>query len=803
MNYDSEKTFLQQANEAFKNELYRESLELYISAIDNNPPLRDVIKINIGLALRRLGQKIDMASIDAYIDNYNSYIHNEVDAASNSQLLIAPEYFMAYREAFDVDFYHQRYPDIQVAGVDPFIHYSTWGWREGRLPNSWFDPLFYLEQYQDARDSGKDPLLHYIEVGQAEKRKTKVFSISSVHDSVKAKIPKIKFDDVSEGFVDFTEHQAVKSSVKLLAFYLPQFHPFPENDAWWGKGFTEWTNVSKAKPNFKEHYQPHLPIHNGFYDLRVPEVMAEQARLAKNYGIYGFNFYYYWFDGKVLMHKPFEILLEHKEIDINYCITWANENWTRRWDGAEHDILIGQNHCEEDSTRFIEHLYQYFRDERYIKIDNKPVLIIYRANIIPDMAETINLWRRKVLEAGFEGIYLIAAETFGFKNPQECGFDAGMEFPPHAVKSNKINDSLEITNEAFDGTIYSYDEVVRNVFLEREPEHKRFRAAMLSWDNTARKQNHSHIFANFSMVKYKQWLSHIATQVYNNPKYPKDEKIVFINAWNEWAEGTHLEPDRERGYAYLQTTHDVLKEFDERNFDVLAPKPLLRRHKYAVVLHIHYTEVWDDIATYLKNLRDFGFDLYITITNTSNNILSAIRTEYPDAQIRIVENRGRDIRPFINVYKELKDLGHIAVCKVHSKKSAYRNDGDKIRDEIFDALLGNKESIGYILDQFSGSGVDIGLVTLGKYLIPHTDKNMTYDREIVHALAELLEMEFSYSVFPAGTMFWFKPAALKGLEKIEDHLFEPEEGLADGTLAHGIERLICQLCTHNGYKFNH
>ena len=801
MSQGSNKTLLQQANEVFRNGLYNESLDLYLSAINNNPSLRGIIKINVGLALQRLGQKIDMKSIDDYIDNKVAdsklksenvaTIHSKLDSSDEKTL----ERILTYRNAFDDAFYNKRYPDIKQAGADAFAHYSSWGWREGRLPNAWFDPTFYLECYQDARATDKDPLLHYVEVGQFEKRKTKVFSISAVSDSVKENIPKIKFDNVSEGYVDFVKHDDANSSVKLLAFYLPQFHPFPENDAWWGKGFTEWTNVSKAKPNFKGHYQPHLPIHNGFYDLRVPEVMAEQARLAKNYGIHGFNFYYYWFDGKVLMHKPFEILLNHKEIDINYCITWANENWTRRWDGAENDVLIGQNHCEEDSIKFIEHLYIYFRDERYIKVDNKPVLIIYRANIIPDMAETINLWRRKVKEAGFDGIYLIAAETFGFKNPQECGFDAAIEFPPHTVKSNKINSSLEIINENYEGSIYSYDEVVRNACMEREPEYKRFRTAMLSWDNTARKQHNGNIFANFSMLKYKQWLSHIATHVYNNSKYSKEEKFIFINAWNEWAEGTHLEPDRERGYAYLQTTHDILKELNEDNFDALASRPLVRKNNYAVVLHIHYTEVWQDILAYLDNLNEFGFDLYVTITNTDNHIVDSILKKYPEAQITFVENRGRDIRPFIDVYKKIKDLGHTAICKIHSKKSTYRDDGDKIRDEIFESLLGSKEQIKNIITQFKNT--EAGLITLGKYLIPHTDKNMTYDREIVYALADLLEFDFEYSIFPAGSMFWFTPNALKGLEKIEDYLFEPEEGLADGTLAHGIERILCALTEKN------
>jgi lipopolysaccharide biosynthesis protein len=366
-------------------------------------------------------------------------------------------------------------------------------------------------------------------------------------------------DEIEDEYVEYREHKKFDSRIKVVAFYLPQFHPFKENDQWWGKGFTEWINVSKAKPNFVKHYQPHLPIHLGFYDLRLPENMIEQAKLAKNYGISGFNFYYYWFDGKLLMYKPFEILLKHKEIDIDFCITWANENWTRKWDGLENDVLIAQNHSDDDSIKFIESLYKYFEDDRYIRIDNKPVLIIYRADIIQDIKRIGNLWRAKVKEAGFDDIYLICAQTFGIKSPKKFGFDAAMEFPPHSVSNTVVNNQVDIINDRFNGYIYDYKQVVDIALKFKSPRYNLFRTAMLSWDNTARKQNHSHIFHNFSIKDYKRWLLHIVSNSYE--KENDNETLVFINAWNEWAEGTHLEPDRKYGYGYLQATYDVLKRY--------------------------------------------------------------------------------------------------------------------------------------------------------------------------------------------------------------------------------------------------
>lgn len=790
----STNTFLMQGNKAFQAGQFQEAVRLYLEAIQQNDRLKSVLKLNIMIALQNMGESVDFLSIDDVIDKKLQQGKKKRGSFSNGAIL-------TYKEAFDAEFYLRTYPDIAQAGVDPFEHYSSWGWRENRLPNSWFDPTYYLEMYADAKNEDRDPLLNFIEVGQYKNRTTKSIGIPELSQDLRQQIPCVKFDDVCEDYVDYKENAKIDSIVKLVAFYLPQFHPFPENDAWWGKGFTEWTNVTKAQPNFEGHYQPHLPIHNGFYDLRVPEVMMEQAKLAKNYGVYGFNFYYYWFDGKVLMHKPFEVLLKHPEIDINYCITWANENWTRRWDGAENDILIGQNHCEADSIKFIEHMYQYFNDKRYIRIDNKPVLIIYRSNIIPQMAETINLWRRKVQEAGFDGIYLVGAQTFGFKDPNEYGFDAVVEFPPHNAKSGSIKNKLNLTNHDYSGHIFDYQEVVKNIFSETEPAYKRFRTTMLSWDNTARKQNNSHIFANFSMLKYKQWLSHIACNAFNESKYNNEEKLIFVNAWNEWAEGTHLEPDRKMGYNYLQTTYDVLKEFDKKAvIDISKTVPIKRENEYAVILHMHYIETYDDILEYLRNLEPYGFDLYVTLTTTQNGIVQKIRNNYPSAHIQLVENRGRDIRPFINTYKKISSLGYTAVCKIHSKKSKYRDDGDKIRDELLGGLL-NQSKLENIMQLFKKSG-QIGLCVPASYVLPHDEKNMRYDHGIVVGLADIIGIDFQYSSFPAGSMYWFRPEAFKGIEKIEDCLFAPEEGLADGTVAHAVERIICNIVSKNNYELS-
>ena len=611
-------------------------------------------------------------------------------------------------------------------------------------------------------------------------------------------IPKIEFDNTRNRFVEHHKNPPIDPLVKLIAFYLPQFHPIPENDEWWGKGFTEWTNVGKARPNYVGHYQPHCPIHFGYYDLRVPAVMEEQAKLAREYGIYGFSYYFYWFNGEILLDTPLEMMLANKNVEIPFCLTWANENWSRRWDGQENDILMSQDHSHEDSLSFIHHLIKYFKDERYIRIEGKPVLIIYRADIIPNMAATAKIWREELVEHGIPGIYLVSAQSFGITSPEPFDFDASVEFPPHTAKSKEISSKVELTNAEYEGLIFSYEQVVANTLLSREPDYKLFRTAMLSWDNTARKQNNGHIFHEFSLLRYKQWLSSIVNKVYSNEKYSVDEKIVFVNAWNEWAEGTHLEPDSRYGYGYLQSTYDVLKNYDASDLAKFNRKQgLVKKNRYAVILHLHYKDLWPVISDYLaKSIDDLDYDLYVSVTSSS--VAKNVLGDFPEAYIELVENRGRDILPFIRMLKVIKNRDYIAVCKLHSKRSVYRDDGDDIRDEMFESLIGSREKVAGILSRFNDNA-RLGLVAPQDYLIQHNDHNMTFDKDVVRNVSKRLHVEFKYDVFPAGSMFWFAPKCLEPLLTLDQTFFEIESGLADGTTAHAVERMFCLVAKDRNY----
>ncbi|WP_161957200.1 glycoside hydrolase family 99-like domain-containing protein [Aestuariivirga litoralis] len=607
------------------------------------------------------------------------------------------------------------------------------------------------------------------------------------------RIERIEFSTVSDGFVPHAYGSRDVTSPRAIAFYLPQFHPFPENDLWWGKGFTEWTNVGKAKPLFQGHHQPHCPIHLGYYDLRIPEVMEEQARLAREYLISGFAYYFYWFDRKVLMEKPLRQMLENENVDIPFCMIWANENWTRRWDGQEDAVLIAQKHSHEDSRALLEYLRPYFESKRYIKVDGKPVLVVYRTDIIPAMAETAAMWREQAKEFGFPGLYLISAQTFGQRDPRRYGFDAALEFPPHTAASRDITEKMEDLDPRFTGTIYSYDDVVTNAVMRPRDDFKVLPTAMLSWDNTPRKGSRGTVFAGFSASRYAQWLSANAERVAKDSSLSAEEKLIFVNAWNEWAEGAHLEPDQRHGYGYLEATRQVLSNYTTEAAHYLAPPiPSHRRSDIALIFHLHYEEAWPDLLLAHQRLERHEPDVFVTVTSLA--LAKLVSNCIPTAMIEIVDNRGRDIRPFLMTYARIAQLGYRAVGKFHGKLSVYREDGPELRTKLIEDLASDT-ALNVLLTR-----PQLGLLTARGALIDHSDKNLTFSGDLTSRVANGLGLKNWKGTFPAGSMFWFRPEALTPLLSLNSDMFDIERGLVDGTLAHAIERLFCAVCKASSYE---
>jgi hypothetical protein len=371
------------------------------------------------------------------------------------------------------------------------------------------------------------------------------------------------------------------SSPRLIAFYLPQFHPIPENDEWWGKGFTEWRNVVTAKPRFRGHYQPHIPADLGFYDLRNEETRIAQAELAKAYGIYGFCYHHYWFNGKMLLERPFNEVLSSGKPDFPFCLCWANENWTRRWDGQDDEILVNQDYDNYNASEHMAWLNMAFSDKRYIKVNGKPLFLIYKTDGISNLPEKIKIWKTLVCEMGYRGLYLCSVSSY--KNTLteseaiNLGFDAIVDFKPNGrdlphwkysmlsryyfnrllnrlvswLKLDRRYRMLPIS------LVFDYEAMVSNIINRPPNKGKVFPCVMPSWDNSPRCRVAA-VIQNENPEIYRKWLEFSLRSV---STYPADERIVFINAWNEWAEGCHLEPDLKNGRKFLEATAKAISSW--------------------------------------------------------------------------------------------------------------------------------------------------------------------------------------------------------------------------------------------------
>jgi lipopolysaccharide biosynthesis protein len=346
-----------------------------------------------------------------------------------------------------------------------------------------------------------------------------------------------------------------------IAFYLPQFHPIPENDEWWGPGFTEWTNVAQARPRFRGHHQPHVPADLGFYDLRLPETRHDQAALARQYGIDGFCYYHYWFDGRQVLERPFEEVLASGDPDLPFALCWANENWTRAWDGQDRQVLLAQSYAGNERAH-AEWLVRAFRDERYIRVDGKPLFVVYRAGALPDPKATTRVWRDVARASGVGEIFLCRVEGYPQErtDPATLGFDAAVEFAPDwlALRSfagrmgHAAARRLMPRRSARRTQVVEYDDLVARMEAKPPPDHLRFPCVTPGWDNTPRRREGGIAIRNNTPERYAEWVRHASLAA---PRTPGGESLVFVNAWNEWAEGAHLEPCRHWGRAFLEAHH--------------------------------------------------------------------------------------------------------------------------------------------------------------------------------------------------------------------------------------------------------
>jgi len=357
-------------------------------------------------------------------------------------------------------------------------------------------------------------------------------------------------------------------SLRAVAFYLPQYHPTPENDAFWGKGFTEWRNVTRARPRFPGHAQPHLPADLGFYDLRLPEIRSAQAELARAAGLSGFCYYHYWFSGRRVLHRPLDDMLASGEPDFPFMLAWANENWTRAWDGGDREVLLAQSYSDDDTAAHARHLAPVFADPRYIRIHGRPVFALYNADELPDARRWTDLFRATLAAEGIDP-YLIRVERWldrDTRPPAALGFDAALEFQPFsrnfrrwlatrpdlkAAPGRRIAHRLrrEASRLRPLDTHHDLSAFVAFDTARPHPAYRCFPGVCPSWDNSARRPpGRAIIFRRSSPALFRDWVAARARAARSSG----EENLLFVNAWNEWAEGNHLEPCLAHGHGWLE-----------------------------------------------------------------------------------------------------------------------------------------------------------------------------------------------------------------------------------------------------------
>lgn len=467
---------------------------------------------------------------------------------------------------FDTAFYLRSYPDVAASGMDPVEHYMVQGYREIRRPFEGFDPSFYRMRYLRHQPE-TNPFLHWLE----HRHEAGVFPCLPEHETTTAREIRRR---TQAGPLFETHHPLPDAAIRrarVLAYYLPQFHPNAENDRWWGTGFTEWTNLSRGVPRFADHYQPRIPRDLGHYRLDNEAPLREQARMARQSGIEGFIFYHYWFNRKRLLDTPMETLLNCPDIDLPFCLMWANESWSRRWDGSETDVLIAQDYQEEDDEALIDDLARHMRDPRYIRIETHPLFMIYRPGTIPEAPSRIDRWRKLFKARHNLSPIMIMAQAFDDHDPRPFELDGAIEFPPHklTLDCTPIENRVQILDEDMTARVYDYAELVGKALADPAPEFPRIRTVCPSWDNDARRQGAGLVLHGSTPRLYEGWLSETICQARVHPFH--GEAIVCVNAWNEWAEGAYLEPDIHFGSAYLNATARAVTGFQSS----FAPHRLL------------------------------------------------------------------------------------------------------------------------------------------------------------------------------------------------------------------------------------
>jgi lipopolysaccharide biosynthesis protein len=542
---------------------------------------------------------------------------------------------------------------------------------------------------------------------------------------------------------------------------------------------------------------PHKDI--GFYTLDTIETMEKQAALARQHGVYGFCFYYYWFSGKKLLEKPLDMLLQYPHVDINFCLCWANENWTRAWEGLEKDILIAQDYSDEDRRIFMEDIVPYIQDPRYIRVEGKPVVIVYNPSHIPDLKETMECWRKRARELEIGELLLWHCDT-GEQEYKDI-FDASIDFPP--AKLAPYSDGKTIPDV---GSMLNYEAAVMHkrgelLALPKKGAENHYKTVMGCWDNAARRSYGFSVFTEYSLLNFYNWSYDIIA--HTRRAFAPEKRFAFVNAWNEWAEGTYLEPDKKYGYANINTLSKAifgLPLTDTATLNTIVPESAFEG-KIAIQIHMYYTDLIDEIMAALGTLP-YKFDCFIS-TDTKKK-KKEIEDRITDACVEVYENRGRDVAPFLMQMKD-RIQNYDYICHIHTKKSHTLELGTAWREYLYKHLFGCTDNVRGILSLFERYP-SLGLIFPKSYPGIIAAFEWGSNKTDTEKLLNRLELDITLPkkpMFPAGNMFWARTSAVRdifslGLTRTD---YPKENNQLDSTLAHAVERIWVYLARANGYGY--
>ena len=601
--------------------------------------------------------------------------------------------------------------------------------------------------------------------------------------------------------MDFSD---LKTQIKAIALYLPQFHSIEENDKAWGKGFTEWTNVKKSRPLFKGHHQPRIPGDTygylSYYDLTNIQVIKSQVKLAKSHGIYGFGIYYYWFSGKKLLEKPIDLFIKYSNIDFGFLLIWANENWTKKWDGRDKEIFVKQEYFPEDPINFIKDIKKYIMDKRYIKVNGRPILGIYEPNKIPNLPKTIQIWRKKSIELGIGEIFILICINDGkiqdFQNFNL--FDAAYEFPPRtSFQKHRIpNKRTLIYAEVLYNSYYFND---TNINISKLPF---FRGLMLEWDNCPRNK-YGAIFDHYSPEQFYMFNKIIIE--WTNKHYNKDLRFIFINAWNEWGEGSYLEPDEKYGYASINSLSKAI--FNLPYIHRYNLEHLNKTSSIAVVLQLFKENLIEEIVKKINNIP-LIFDLFIYIDSkiNKNNIKQFIQLNSKASHFEIISfNKSYNfmISCFYHFIDNAKNYKYISNIICNEKKS---NNFEEWKNYIYNNLLGDSRIISEILTEFENNE-NLGLIFPERYyksLIEFGDDINGFEIKYINFLLRKLYSDKyhilkSNTNFPEGNMFWAKLKAIYPIYSLYSKCIISKK--YELILENYLEKIWTYIINYNGFVY--